>query len=127
MYWGNSYWPSGYWGNSYWPPAAASTGTFNIYRGTIPGAETLLATGITTRTYIDTAIVNGQIYYYYVTAVAGGMESAPSNEVAAAAVCPGACNWREQPYCPGTTYSPSQCPGTEYEKAPAPVNPWIKN
>jgi hypothetical protein len=60
--------------------------TYNLYRGTAPGAETLYATGLTSTSANDMNVNSGVTYYYYVTAVGpGGIESAPSNEASAAA------------------------------------------
>ena len=67
---------------------AASTGatSYNVYRGTATGAEspTPIATGIASPSYKDTAVTNGTTYYYEVTAVDAGGESAKSAEVSAA-------------------------------------------
>jgi beta-galactosidase len=63
--------------------------TYNVYRGTTSGGETLLASGITLPAslskpiYYDLGALNGTTYYYEVTAVAGGVESVPSAETAA--------------------------------------------
>ncbi|HEV2468877.1 MAG TPA: hypothetical protein VGS78_06760 [Candidatus Sulfotelmatobacter sp.] len=57
--------------------------TFNVYRGTSQGNETLYATGQPSATFADTAVVGGTTYWYYVTAVLSGDESAGSNEVSA--------------------------------------------
>ncbi|HZL36658.1 MAG TPA: fibronectin type III domain-containing protein [Tepidisphaeraceae bacterium] len=60
--------------------------TYDIYRGTTPGGEsaTPLATAVTTPNFTDSAVANGQTYYYEITAVDLGGESAKSAEVAAA-------------------------------------------
>jgi fibronectin type 3 domain-containing protein len=58
--------------------------TFNIYRGTVQGGETLYASGQPSVSYVDTNVVGGTTYWYYVTAVLSGDESAGSNEVSAA-------------------------------------------
>lgn len=58
--------------------------TFNIYRGTSQGNETLYATGQPGTSYVDTGVVGGTTYWYYVTAVLSGEESAGSNEISAA-------------------------------------------
>jgi predicted phage tail protein len=42
---------------------------YKVYRGTSEGAETLLATLGNTLTYVDNDVVNGQTYYYRVSAV----------------------------------------------------------
>lgn len=55
--------------------------TFNIYRGVTAGGEALLTTGVNTLAFTDSAVTNGQTYFYYVTAVGTGGESGPSNEV----------------------------------------------
>ena len=65
--------------------APAGDATFNVYRGTTSGGETLLASGLAATNYTDTAVTNGTTYFYFVTAmnpVLGG-ESPPSDEVSA--------------------------------------------
>ena len=63
---------------------SAITG-YNVYRGTTPGGEssTPIVTGVTSTTYTDAGLTNGQTYYYKVTAVNSVGESAPSNEAGA--------------------------------------------
>ncbi len=51
-----------------------------IYRGTAPGNETFLVQIGNTLGYNDTAVANGQVYYYQVTAVNVAGEGALSNE-----------------------------------------------
>ena len=53
--------------------------------GTTPGGEasTPYATGITTTNFTDSSLAYNQTYYYTVTAVIGGVESASSNEASA--------------------------------------------
>jgi|GEM_PF-2007347 len=53
---------------------------YNIYRGTAPGGETLVATAGNVLSYTDTSLANGQIYYYKVSAVNGVGEGMQSNE-----------------------------------------------
>ncbi|MHA1518860.1 MAG: S8 family serine peptidase [Promethearchaeota archaeon] len=53
---------------------------YRIYRGTTSGSETLLATIGNLLTYIDSAVINGQIYYYTVVAVNANGDSPHSNE-----------------------------------------------
>ena len=67
-----------------WTESTTGT-TFNVYRGIAAGAEsaTPLVTGLTTTTYLDTNGTAGTVYFYYVTAVLAGIESAPSNEASA--------------------------------------------
>ena len=72
--------------NLSWTASAGST-SFNIYRGTASGGEaaTPLSTGLTGSAFADTNVVNGQTYFYTVTAinpVLGG-ESPPSVEAGA--------------------------------------------
>ncbi len=68
----------------YWGIPSDDGGTvimgYNIYRGINSGDETLFdsALGFTT-SYNDTSIINGEIYYYYVTAVNPVGESEPSD------------------------------------------------
>ncbi|MGO8670283.1 MAG: malectin domain-containing carbohydrate-binding protein, partial [Capsulimonadaceae bacterium] len=63
----------------------ASTGatSYNVYRGTASGGEsaTAFASGVTSPTYIDTAVVNGTTYYYEVAAVNANGTSSKSYEV----------------------------------------------
>jgi hypothetical protein len=65
------------------------TNTYNIYRGTAPGTETLLAANQNLSAssgpfqYTDTTVKNGQIYYYKVTLVVNNKESIPSLEASA--------------------------------------------
>ena len=63
------------------PPG--SMATFNIYRAETPGGEgtTPYATGVTADQYTDLGAAPDQVYYYQVTAVAGGLESVQSAEV----------------------------------------------
>ena len=68
-----------------WSWTGTGTPTYNVYRATVSGGETQppLAKGITSTTYTDTSAVVGQQYYFTVTTVVGGVESAPSAEVGA--------------------------------------------
>jgi fibronectin type 3 domain-containing protein len=56
--------------------------SFNVYRGTVAGGEgtTPYATGITSTSFLDIGGMAGTTYFYKVTAVLGGIESAPSTE-----------------------------------------------
>ncbi|MGA2685503.1 MAG: LamG-like jellyroll fold domain-containing protein [Verrucomicrobiota bacterium] len=65
--------------------APAGDATFNVYRSTTSGGETLLASGLAATNYTDTAVTNGTTYFYYVTGMnpALGIESPPSVEVSA--------------------------------------------
>ena len=53
---------------------------YSVYKGTASGTETLLATMDNVLTYTDTAVTNGQTYYYQVTARNSVGESQKSNE-----------------------------------------------
>jgi len=63
----------------------ASTGAvaYNVYRGLTPGGEggVPYATVDNATSFIDSGVVSGQAYYYFVTAVDFTGESAPSAEV----------------------------------------------
>ena len=65
--------------------APAGAVSYNVYRSTTPGGEGTvpLATGISGTTYVDTDVMNGLTYYYEVTAVDTGGESAVSAESSA--------------------------------------------
>ena len=66
-------------------PAAAS---YNIYRSTTSGSETLLQSGVAGTSYTDTGLTNGTTYFYQVAAVGGGGTSAKSAEASAAPAAP---------------------------------------
>ena len=72
-----------------WTAPAGAT-SFNVYRGTTAGGEgtTPIATGLTGTTLVDTGLADGQTYYYQVTAVDTGGESARSAEVSATPLVP---------------------------------------
>jgi hypothetical protein len=55
---------------------------YKIYRGTSSGGESYHAS-VSTTSYNDTTVTNGQTYYYCVAAVNVAGESGPSNEVPA--------------------------------------------
>lgn len=62
-------------------PAVNGAASYNIYRSTVSGAETLLAPGLVTTSYVDNSVVNGSTYYYVVAAVDPTGTSPMSNEV----------------------------------------------
>ena len=77
-----------------WNAPTASGGepvtSYNIYQGTVPGAETLL-TRTNGTSYTSAGLTNGTEYYFVVTAVNGVGESLVSNEASATpATVPGA-------------------------------------
>ncbi len=62
---------------------SAITG-YNVYRGTTAGGESSVPVAtVTTSTYADTGLTNGQTYYYTVKAVNSAGTSAASNEASA--------------------------------------------
>jgi lysophospholipase L1-like esterase len=67
-----------------WTLPAALLTAVKVYRGTASDKETLLATLPASATsYVDTAVVPGTTYFYYVTASNAMAESYPSAEVSA--------------------------------------------
>ncbi len=56
--------------------------SYNLYRGTSPGGESLLKKGLNSTPYQDTGLTDGVTYYYQVSAVTNKRESALSTEVA---------------------------------------------
>jgi len=56
---------------------------YNIYRSTSSGTETLHSTTGNVTSYTDTGLVNGQTYFYKITAVSSVGESSQSNEASA--------------------------------------------
>lgn len=63
----------------------ASTGasSYNVYRATTSGVETSYATGITSTSFVDSAVTNGITYFYKVTASNANGESGLSAEASA--------------------------------------------
>ena len=94
-------------------PGAAS---YNVYRGTSAGAETLLQSGITTTSFTDTSAVSGTTYFYNVTAVSAAGESVAAGETSVyvfAATHPGTYVWTQtDPITHVTTQSPVYSGGT---------------
>ena len=66
----------------------AAVSGYKIYKATSPGQETYAFTVGNVLTYTDTAVVNDQTYYYYITATNAVGESTPSNEVSAKPTAP---------------------------------------
>jgi fibronectin type 3 domain-containing protein len=63
-----------------WTAGAGAT-SYQVKRGTTPGSETVLASGITTTFYSDTTAVNLSHYFYVVVGVNSKGASVASNEV----------------------------------------------
>ena len=61
--------------------AVANTTTYNLYRGTASGGETLYQPGLTVAYYLDQGVVNGTQYFYYVKAINAVGTSPPSQEL----------------------------------------------
>ena len=55
--------------------------SYNLYRGTAQGKESLYKSGLTGSSYQDTGVTNGTSYFYQLSAVTSKGESAKSNEV----------------------------------------------
>jgi hypothetical protein len=65
-------------------PSGTVPDYYNVYRSATSGTGySLLATNVASMTYTDFAVNPQQTWFYETTAVAGGMESSPSNEVEA--------------------------------------------
>ena len=73
--------------------AVSGAATYNLYRSTTSGTETLNVSGITGTSYVDTGVTSGVVYYYEVTAV-NITESARSSEVSAQPSLP--AGWSDQ-------------------------------
>jgi fibronectin type 3 domain-containing protein len=78
--------------NLSWNASTTSGASYNVYRATtVGGTYTLIASALSAGTYCsngstcawgDSAVTAGVTYYYEVTAVAAGVESAPTSPVA---------------------------------------------
>ena len=78
--------------------AAAGATSFNVYRGTASGQETLLASNVSGSPYIDNTLQTGTTYFYDVTAVNAAAvpvpnESTPSNETSTSFAGGGTFQW----------------------------------
>lgn len=60
--------------------AVSGASSYKVYRGTVSGSLTLLASGVTATTYADNTAANGTTYFYAVSAY-NGADSANSAEV----------------------------------------------
>jgi hypothetical protein len=71
-----------------WNPVGLATG-YNVKRSTASGSGYVaVGSGVTGTNYTDLSVVNNTTYYYVVTAVSGGLESANSQEVSATPLWP---------------------------------------
>ena len=57
--------------------------SYNVYRSTTTGGAAAYVTGLSTASYVDTAVTNGTRYYYTVAASNAAGEGAQSIEVSA--------------------------------------------
>src|SRR5271157_3463655 len=75
-----------------WTETGCPTCTFNVYRSTTAnacsGTPTPFVTGVATTNYTDATVTLGTTYFYDVTAVGTGGESACSNEAQIAVPSP---------------------------------------
>ena len=65
-----------------WNASSGAT-SYNLYRSTSSGTETLLKSGLTATSYTDTGLTNGTAYFYQVAAVNSVGTSAKSSEATA--------------------------------------------
>ena len=63
--------------------ASSGAASYDLYRGTSSGGETLVDSGITGTSFTDTGLTDGTTYYYEVSAVNAGGQSGKSNQVSA--------------------------------------------
>jgi fibronectin type 3 domain-containing protein len=67
--------------NLSWTASSTANVTYNVYRGWVPGGESLYKTGITSTSFRDTQnLQRGMDYWYKVTAVNSAGQSGASNE-----------------------------------------------
>ena len=65
------------------PSSGGSVTSYNVYRGTAAGQETLLSSAGNATSYTDTTVTNGVTYYYKVTATNAAGEGSPSTSAPA--------------------------------------------
>jgi len=70
--------------------AGAGATSYNLYRSTAAGTETLYKSGLTATSFTDTGLANGTAYFYQVAAVNSVGTSARSSEATATPVAPAA-------------------------------------
>lgn len=81
-----------------WQPSSSSDVVgYNVYRGVQPGNFALLRSMQSGTRYVDTAIQDGNTYYYIVTAVSSTGDESLSSNVAEAIVAPASSPATGQP------------------------------
>jgi hypothetical protein len=69
------------WANTEADGDAVDATSWSIYRGTASGGETLIASNVTTNSFVDSTVSNGVDYFYFVIASNSAGNSVPSTEV----------------------------------------------
>jgi hypothetical protein len=65
-----------------WTAGTGAT-SYNVYRGTTSGAETLLTSGVPGTTFTDSSVTTGTTYFYVVASASAAGQSLNSNEASA--------------------------------------------
>ena len=78
-----------------WAPVTGAA-SYDLYRGTSSGGETLIKTGITIAGYTDTGVTNGTTYYYEVSVVNSAGQSGKSNEAYSIPLAVSTGTWTKQ-------------------------------
>jgi fibronectin type 3 domain-containing protein len=69
-----------------WGAVSTAIG-YNVKRSTTAGGPyAVIASNVSTNSYVDSTVTNGTTYYYVVTALSGNSESVNSNEASATAI-----------------------------------------
>ena len=71
-----------------WGAPSGTVSSYNVYRGLTPGSESLLAPGVPSASYTDTAVAASTTYYYEVAAVNSAGTGPFSNEASATTAAP---------------------------------------
>jgi hypothetical protein len=99
-----------------WTASSTAGATYNVFRGTTSGGETLLHSAVSGLTYTDTTIVAGTQYYYKLTASStGNSDSALTAEATlSVAVAPSGLSAVVTGNSVALTWTPSTTPGATY-------------
>jgi hypothetical protein len=96
-----------------WKPSALAS-SYNIYRSTSSGSETLIAGGVTANYFFDTGLArDGTSYFYQVSAVNDAGASARTNEVSATPRAPAGLVFSDD-FSNGPSAAWSFTPATDY-------------